>query len=382
MQQPPTLPLDPQAFVPLAARVLLLPQAPADPLSVQLPLEMPGVAGGMAGATYSDGGAAGPPQLLTGLSLLLLHQRSTQLATLVSLTSWQRSTSSRRRRDARNIGKPLSPGVTAGWAFQLLPSGSQVGYSVIPLDDLLRGSHSGGAGRQQQARGQQEGALQRQEGVITTLLPGHTGGGSLAQGMPWIQLQQQGKGQRHAEYGSCDSAGAAFRYTLRVVPGSGMSADLQQQQQQHAGCATHKRKASGELGSAATSKRTQDAESGGGAAAVEQQGAQVPGPASAWQQGEPGERATRQPLVSFFFCSYDGTRSVRACARGWACPLESCRGLRCHSYGGLQQHLQATHAYHSYFFSEVMPDGGAEVYLRCKPGGWHTLVRGVAGRGV
>ncbi|KAL4448261.1 hypothetical protein ABPG75_005480 [Micractinium tetrahymenae] len=371
----------PQAFVPLAARPLLLPQAPAGLLSVQLPLELLGLASSGAGGNGSAGAAACAPQLSSRLSLVLLHQRSSQLASLVSLTSWQRSTSSRRRRDASISGKPLSPDVTASLAFQLLPSGSQVGYSVIPLNNLSASCTSDGAGgRQEMQQEPQEGPLQRQEGVITTHLPGEGAGSSPALRVPWIQLQQQGKEQQQLENGSGGGGGtAAFRYTLRVLPESmpsaqqrqeqqaqGQQQEQQQQQQQDAGRAGSKRKAAAEPRcAAAIKKRPQSAlGSGAGAAGADQQGAALP-PAGSQQQQQ---QHRRPPLVSFFFCSFDGTRSVRACAPTWACPLESCRGLRCHSYTGLQQHMQATHAYHSYYFSEVMPDGGSEVYLRCKPG--------------
>ncbi len=370
---------------------------------MQLPLELPGIASGGTGSGGTSGGAAGASRLSSRLSLLLLHQRSTQLATLVSLTSWQRSTSGGRQQEARCGGKPLSPAVTARLAFQLLPSGSQVGYSIIPLDDLLRGSHSGATKslnlKSWQRPGHLEGRLVRQAGVITCHLPELGTADSPALGIPWIQLQQQGKEQQHTGSGGGNGGGTAFRYTLRVVPGDTPSAQQQQppqeEQQQHAGRAASKREAAGGPGDAVANKRAKSVPDGGDASAPRgQQGTEMDLPAALpaverqqrqqcqqVQQQQQGEGPPRQPVVSFFFCSYDGTRSVRACVRGWACPLESCRGLRCHSYAGLQQHMQATHAYHSYFFSEAMPDGGAEVFLRCKPGGSRKLRTGAAGCG-
>lgn len=104
--------------------------------------------------------------------------------------------------------------------------------------------------------------------------------------------------------------------------------------------------------------------SSGGTQQRQQRGGQAP---PAIQQQQQQQQAP-EPQVTYFFCSFDGGCSARSVARGFRCPLASCRGLRCHSYAALQQHIGSMHGYHSSYFSGLMPDGGLEVYLRCKPG--------------
>ncbi len=103
----------------------------------------------------------------------------------------------------------------------------------------------------------------------------------------------------------------------------------------------------------------------GEAVASPQQHHQQPPLNQQQQQHQPDH----QPLLTFFFTSPDGSRSARTQQRGFRCPLASCRGLRCHSWAGLQQHLQASHRYQDSYFSEPeQPGGDLEAYLRCKPG--------------
>jgi hypothetical protein len=140
-----------QTYVPLVARALPVPaKAQQGPVGVELPL-----------------GGAHPPAAAAaarGLAVVLIHQRSTQMATLVSLACGprRRASSSSNGKEASHwsshggsgTGKPVSASVSAAAAFQLVASGSNVAYSVIPLDDLLGGGTSRGSeARQQQVGG-------------------------------------------------------------------------------------------------------------------------------------------------------------------------------------------------------------------------------------
>ena len=140
-----------QTYVPLIARALPVPaKAQQGPVGVELPL-----------------GGAHPPAAAAaarGLAVVLIHQRSTQMATLVSLACGprRRASSSSNGKEASHwsshggsgTGKPVSASVSAAAAFQLVASGSNVAYSVIPLDDLLGGGTSRGSeARQQQVGG-------------------------------------------------------------------------------------------------------------------------------------------------------------------------------------------------------------------------------------
>jgi hypothetical protein len=157
----------------------------------------------------------------------------------------------------------------------------------------------------------------------------------------------------HGGAGSSSAAGLAFSYTATVLGGSaGRGQQAQASGEPQAGS---KRKAEVLAGQGRPSGVA--APAGGGAEKQVQAGA-APPPLS-----------QQEPLLAFYFCSHNGSRSVRAAAPGFRCPLSCCRGLRCHSYAGLQQHLQASHSYSSYHFAEAAgPGGELEIFLRCKPG--------------
>ncbi|PSC70361.1 polycomb group EMBRYONIC FLOWER 2 isoform X1 [Micractinium conductrix] len=312
-----------QAFVPVAARGTVVPPQPGSDrtqLGLQLPL------------------AGGTPAGLQGRCLLLLCRRSTQLASLLSLASWERSCSGWRQACGGSGCKPLTPGVAAGAAFGVLSSGARLSYLVIPLDGL----GASGSGRAPGGVQQHKQRLRWKDGVLTTHVPAApaSGGAAPAAPFPWIELQQLGQQQaEEQQLGQEDSSKAApLDCRLRLVE-AGSGGERQ---------AGSKRKA-GAL---------EEREAG------EQAGATPPPPGPQQQQ----QQRQQQPLVDIYCCSFDDSRFVREAQRGYACPHRSCGGLRCHSAAGLQQHLHASHAYHNYQFWDAGDGTGLlEVYLRCKP---------------
>ena len=310
--------------MPVAARGTVVPPQPGSDrtqLGLQLPL------------------AGGTPAGLQGRCLLLLCRRSTQLASLLSLASWERSCSGWRQACGGSGCKPLTPGVAAGAAFGVLSSGARLSYLVIPLDGL----GASGSGRAPGGVQQHKQRLRWKDGVLTTHVPAApaSGGAAPAAPFPWIELQQLGQQQaEEQQLGQEDSSKAApLDCRLRLVE-AGSGGERQ---------AGSKRKA-GAL---------EEREAG------EQAGATPPPPGPQQQQ----QQRQQQPLVDIYCCSFDDSRFVREAQRGYACPHRSCGGLRCHSAAGLQQHLHASHAYHNYQFWDAGDGTGLlEVYLRCKPG--------------
>lgn len=352
-----------QAFMPVAARALPLPQAPAV-LAFTLPFE---------GNLWPSSCLA----ITSGLSVVLIHHRSSQQASLLALASWERSRSSWRQAAAGKGGKALALDITATSAFQLIASGAQVRYSILPLDDLLLGGagfpSNGGWQRQ---RVQLQGPLRRVEGVLTTHLPAAVGssgdGGEGAAGpasfLPCMKLRQEQQGERKgpgAGRRSCSRDGrpAQFLYKLRLAPAGGSLGSAGGEQQQLEG-----RKQGPGAGSAfAGSKRKADAALTEAAAPGDAATAGAKKQRAAPQQQQ-GTQQQEEQQVTFFFSSFTGSCTAHGRLLGFHCPHASCHAMCCHSYAGLQQHMWATHSYHSYHFSDVMPDGGLEVHLRCKPG--------------
>jgi hypothetical protein len=368
-----------QAFVPLAVRAVPLPTA------------------NTSRTVFADFTLSAQP--VSGLALVLIHQRSDSLALLVEMMSHQASCKERQQgvgsqphggagqaAQRRRGCKAVKPVVTEAAAFQLLPHGAAVPYGTVRL-----GSEAQQVGRSLQrvrfvcgyAQGcgwpscrfllrvgvglHVQGPLILLPGVLTTHVPTPASEASpdttaaAAPPFPWLQFQPA----------TGNTGGPVTKSVLHlsVSIGGGGLIDEKPEQQANGGLplpAGLKRKA-GALGAAAAGQQ-----------ASRQQTAQPP-PANQQEEQQQQEACERQaatgaaeslpePLVTYFFCSYDGMRSARATQLGFRCPHAACRGLRCAGFAGLRQHLQARHPYQSYWFAGGTGGRDAEVYLRCKPG--------------
>ncbi|KAI3426379.1 hypothetical protein D9Q98_008750 [Chlorella vulgaris] len=327
-----------EVFVPVAARAVpVRSEPPSTPLSVQLPLVPPQQ------ATYPA----------AGLALVLIHQRSTQLATLVSLAcrsrrasasqsagtsssaaTGQPSSSSRRSSSCSSGCKVLSPTVTATTAFQFLPNKSAVTYSILNLG-TLPGDGS-----------KLEFPLALLEGVLTTHEPPSAGasGHSVAAPVPFPYIQFTAglsPSDTAISHATSSSGGASnrlqFRCSVSYRPDTAVIVGQESQQ--------HGQPAQGQQQEHPKTKRQRRQHE-------QLQLLRLQGP---------------EPPVTFFFCSHDGACSVRATALGFCCPFPSCRGLRCWGWAALQQHMTASHSYLSCYFPDLVPGRQLEVFVRCQP---------------
>eukprot|EP00887_Chlorella_sp_A99_P004290 scaffold15.g4290.t1 len=308
-------------FIPLAARMLVLPSA-ADArwsAGLQLPITLP------------HGGS------LDGLAVVVLLRRSDPLARLLRLA-------------CRGVAsKEVTCSLAEGAAFRWLLPGDELLCSVVrprpgqgegaPPHD---GAIQGGQCRLQIHMPQQQPASSGNSGnsgASTGSGVGATNRGGPALPVPAFSLAKQ--------------AGAGFQLGFSLSFAAAASSQHQWQQ--------------GGAGGLAGAKRKRPEAAAAGSAREPQADARAAGVPPVAQQEQQEQQEQEAPAVRVYYCSTDGGRVLRQEQAGFHCPFSVC-GLVCRGYAGLRQHLQASHLYHEFYFAPPDPaTGTCEVFARCHP---------------